>query len=93
MTYEQQKKNYIEAGMTFATAHSIDIMVWDRQNHHEGSEKNMRLLGYVTERCLEAMREISDNPDSFDDRIQEAIQCSRIMTGMVTVKEREEDPE
>ena len=53
----------------------------------------MRLLEHVTDRCVEAMREISDNPDSFDDRIQEAIQCSRIMTGMVTVKEREEDPE
>ena len=51
----------------------------------------MRLLEHVTDRCVEAMREISENPDSFDDRIQEAIQCSRIMSGMV--KEKEEKPE
>ena len=89
--YEQQKKNYIEAGMTFALAYKDMIMLRDGQNNEEGSEENMRLLEHVTDRCVEAMREISENPDSFDDRIEEAIQCSRIMTGMV--KEKEEKPE
>ena len=37
------------------------------------------------------MQEIYHNPDSFDDRIQEVIQCSRIMTGML--REREKIPE
>ena len=46
----------------------------------------MRLLEHVSDRCVEAMREISENPDSFDDRIQEVILCSRIMTGMVTAE-------
>ena len=91
--HEQQKKNYIEDGTTFSLTYKGMIMLRDGQNNEEGSEENMRLLEHVTDRCVEAMREISDNPDSFEDRIQEAIQCSRIMTGMVTVKEREEDPE
>ena len=88
---EQQKKNYIEAGTTFSLTY--ENMLGNGENNLEGNEENMKLLQHVTDRCVEAMREISDNPDSFDDRIQEAIQCSRIMTGMVTVKEREENPE
>ena len=89
--YEQQKKNYIEDGTTFSLIYKGMIMLRDGQNNEEGSEENMRLLEHVTDRCVEAMREISENPDSFDDRIQEAIQCSRIMSGMV--KEKEEKPE
>ena len=87
--YEQQKKNYIEAGTTFSLTY--ENILENGQNNEEGSEENMRLLEHVTDRYLEAMREISENPDSFDDRIEEAIQCSRIMTGMV--KEKEEKPE
>ena len=89
--YEQQKKNYIEDGTTFSLIYKTMCMLRDGQNNQDGSEQNMRLLEYVTDRCVEAMREISENPDSFDDRIQEAIQCSRIMSGMV--KEKEEKPE
>ena len=86
---EQQKKNYIEDGTTFSLTY--ENMLRDGLNNMEGNEENMRLLEHVSDRCVEAMREISENPDSFDDRIQEAIQCSRIMNGMV--KEREESPE
>ena len=89
--HEQQKKNYIEDGRAFSLSYAN--MLGNGENNLEGNEENMRLLEHVTDRCLEATQEISENPDSFDDRIQEAIQCSRIMTGMVTVKEREEDPE
>ena len=89
--YEQQKKNYIEDGTTFSLIYKSMFILRDGQNNQEGSEQNMRLLEHVTDRCVEAMREISHNPDSFDDRIQEAILCSRIMTGMV--KEKEESPE
>ena len=65
--YEQQKKNYIEDGMTFSTHATIDDHAAGRTKiDHEGSEENMRLLEHVTDRCLEAMQEISENPDSFD---------------------------
>ena len=87
--HEQQKKNYIEDGWEFSLTY--ENMLRDGLNNPEGSENDMRLLEHVTDRCVEAMREISHNPDSFDDRIQEVIQCSRIMTGML--REREESPE
>ena len=74
---EQQKKNYIEDGMAFSL--SYENMLGNGLNNPEGSEENMKLLQHVTDRCVEAMREISHNPDSFDDRIREGIQCSRIM--------------
>ena len=85
----EQKKNYIEDGMAFSLTY--ENMLRDGLNNLEGNEENMRLLEHVSDRCVEAMREISENPDSFDDRIQEVILCSRIMNGMV--KEREESPE
>ena len=85
----EQKKNYIEDGMAFSLTY--ENMLRDGENNLEGNEENMRLLEHVSDRCVEAMREISENPDSFDDRIQEVILCSRIMNGMV--KEREESPE
>ena len=87
--HEQQKKNYIEDCSDFSF--SYDTWMESGGNNLAGNEENMRLLGHVTDRCVEAIKEISDYPDSFDDRIQEVIQCSRIMTGMV--KEREESPE
>ena len=87
--HEQQKKNYIEDGTTFSLTY--ENMLENGENNLEGNEENMRLLQHVTDRCVEAMREISHNPDSFDDRIQEVILCSRIMTGMM--RERGESPE
>ena len=56
----------------------------------EGSDENLMLLQHITSRCSEAMREIFHNPGAFDERIQEVIQCSRMMTGMVTERARQE---
>ena len=87
--YEQQKKNYIEDGWEFSF--SYENMLRGGPNNPEGSENDIRLLEHVTDRYETAMQEIYHNPDSFDDRIQEVIQCSRIMTGML--REREKIPE
>ena len=87
--YEQQKRNYIEDGTAFSL--NYENMLGNGRNNPEGSEEDMRLLEHVTDRCAEAMREIYHNPDSLDGRIQEVIQCSQIMTGMV--KEREKSGE
>ena len=87
--YEQQKRNYIEDGTAFSL--NYENMLGNGRNNPVGNEDDMRLLEHVTNRCAEAMREIYHNPDSFEGRIQEVIQCSQIMTGMV--KEREKSSE
>ena len=87
--YEQQKKNYIEDG--WEASFSYESMLRDGPNNPEGNENDMRLLEHVIDRYEEAIKEIYHNPDSFDDRIQEVIQSSRMMTGML--REREKSPE
>ena len=83
--YAQQKKSYIDDRTTFSLMYKGLIILRDGRTD-EGSEENMKLLEHVTDRCIETIKEVSRNPDSFDDRMQEVIQCSRIMTGMVKAK-------
>ena len=84
--YEQQKKNYIEDG--WEASFSYENMLRGGPNNPEGSENDMRLLEHITDRYEAAIKEIYHNPDSFDDRIQEVVQCSRIMTGMLREREK-----
>ena len=79
--HEKQKRNYIEKGMEFSI--NYQNMLGNGRHNPEGSDEDMKLLGHVTDRYTEAMREIYNNPETFEENIQEAIQCSQIMDGMV----------
>ena len=84
---KQQRLDYVNDGMNFVLQY--ENMLGNGRHNPEGSPENLQLLHHITNRCSDAMREIFHNPGSFDERIQEVVQCSRMMTGMVTRRERE----
>ena len=84
---KQQRLDYVNDGMNFVLQY--ENMLGNGRHNPEGSPENLQLLHHITNRCSDAMREIFHTPGSFDERIQEVVQCSRMMTGMVTRRERE----